>query len=42
MEETNKNNNNELNPIYSNGNLELKNLLNNANIIGSSDSYFDN
>lgn len=41
MEETNKNNN-ELNNIYSNGNLELKNILNNANIVGSSDSYFDN
>ncbi len=41
MEEVNKNNN-ELNGIYSNGNLELKNILNNANIVGSSDSYFDN
>ncbi len=41
MEEINKNNG-ELNGTYSNGNLELKNILNNANIVGSSDSYFDN
>lgn len=41
MDEINKNNV-ELNGTYSNGNLELKNILNNANIVGSSDSYFDN
>lgn len=41
MDEINKNNS-ELNGIYSNENLELKNILNNANIVGSSDSYFDN
>lgn len=41
MEEINKNNG-ELNVVCSNGNLELKNILNNANIVGSSDSYFDN
>lgn len=40
MDENNKNN--ELNNIYSNGNLELKNIVNNASGIGTSDSYFDN
>lgn len=41
MEEINKNNG-ELNVVSSNGNVELKNILNNVNIVGSSDSYFDN
>lgn len=41
MEDINKNNN-ELNSVYSNGNLELKNILNSDIMAGSSDSYFDN
>lgn len=34
--------NNELKNIYSNMNFDVKNIINNANISGSSDSYFDN
>lgn len=41
MDETNKINN-ELNNVYFNGNFDLTSIINNANISGSSDSYFDN
>lgn len=41
MDDINKNNN-QANNVYSNGNLELKNIINNASIAGTSDSYFDN
>lgn len=39
MDDENKD---KVNNIYPNGNLDLKNIISNANFSGSSDSYFDN